>query len=139
MTEAERSGVHITHPRLPLAAGDLALLLGLAVLAVPTVLALGQQVWTTEAGAHGPLVLAVGAWLLVRGLATVKPLVKPGSLALTAAGLLVSLCVYVFGRAFDFISLEVAGLYGCTTDGIPRQPLNEESHTKAIYVARLDG
>mgnify|MGYP001557255754 CR=1 FL=1 len=35
--------------------------------------------------------------------------------------------------------LEVAGLYGCTTDGIPRQPLNEESHTKAIYVARLDG
>jgi SAM-dependent methyltransferase len=33
--------------------------------------------------------------------------------------------------------LEVAGLYGCTTDGVPRQPVNEELHTKSIYVARL--
>jgi SAM-dependent methyltransferase len=32
--------------------------------------------------------------------------------------------------------LEVAGLYGCTTDGIPRQPVNEDMHTKSIYVAR---
>lgn len=33
--------------------------------------------------------------------------------------------------------LEVAGLYGCTTDGIPRRPVDEEAHTKSIYVARL--
>jgi SAM-dependent methyltransferase len=33
--------------------------------------------------------------------------------------------------------LEVAGLYGCTTDGVPRQPVNEDAHTKSIYVARL--
>ena len=33
--------------------------------------------------------------------------------------------------------LEVAGLYGCTTDGIPRQPVNEDAHTKSIYVTRL--
>ncbi len=32
--------------------------------------------------------------------------------------------------------LEVAGLYGCTTDGVPRQPVNEDVHTKSIYVAR---
>jgi SAM-dependent methyltransferase len=32
--------------------------------------------------------------------------------------------------------LEVAGLYGCSTDGVPRQPVNEDTHTKAIYVAR---
>jgi SAM-dependent methyltransferase len=32
--------------------------------------------------------------------------------------------------------LEVVGLYGCTTDGIPRQPVDEDAHTKAIYVAR---
>jgi len=32
--------------------------------------------------------------------------------------------------------LEVAGLYGCSTDGIPRQPVNEDTHTKVIYVAR---
>jgi SAM-dependent methyltransferase len=33
--------------------------------------------------------------------------------------------------------LEVAGLYGCTTDGVPHQPVNEELHTKSVYVARL--
>ena len=32
--------------------------------------------------------------------------------------------------------LEVAGLYGCSTDGVPRQPVNEDAHTKSIYVAR---
>jgi SAM-dependent methyltransferase len=32
--------------------------------------------------------------------------------------------------------LEIVGLYGCTTDGVPRQPVNEDTHTKAIYVAR---
>jgi SAM-dependent methyltransferase len=38
--------------------------------------------------------------------------------------------------AVDAAGLEVVGLYGCTTDGIPRQPVNEDAHTKAIYVAR---
>jgi SAM-dependent methyltransferase len=33
--------------------------------------------------------------------------------------------------------LEVSGLYGCTTDGVPRQPVNEDLHTKSVYVARL--
>jgi SAM-dependent methyltransferase len=33
--------------------------------------------------------------------------------------------------------LELAGLYGHGTDGVPHQPMSEEDHTKAIYVARL--
>jgi SAM-dependent methyltransferase len=33
--------------------------------------------------------------------------------------------------------LEVVGLYGCTTDGVPHQPVNEDRHTKSIYVTRL--
>ncbi|MGH2940798.1 MAG: class I SAM-dependent DNA methyltransferase [Solirubrobacterales bacterium] len=32
--------------------------------------------------------------------------------------------------------LEVAGLYGCTTAGVPHQPVDEDVHTKSIYVAR---
>lgn len=38
--------------------------------------------------------------------------------------------------ALTAAGLEVAGLYGCTTDGIPRQPVDEDSHTKSIYIAR---
>jgi exosortase len=112
MIEAGQAGVIKARPKLPFAMDDLPLFLGLGVLAVPTFLALGKQVWSTEAGAHGPIVLAVGAWLLVRELAAAKGLVKPGSFALTLAGATFSLAIYVFGRAFDFISLEVAGLYG---------------------------
>ena len=112
MSEAGQPSVSTVRPKLPFAMDDIPLFLGLGVLAVPTLASLGKQVWTTEAGAHGPIVLAVGAWLLVRELAASKSFVKPGSFLLTLAGLVFSLAVYVFGRAFDFISLEVAGLYG---------------------------
>jgi len=97
--------------RLFVAPRDLPLWVGLAVLAVPTLQSLGGQVWTKESGAHGPIVLAVGAWLLVRELRTVRAIMRPGSALATAVGLLLSLALYVFGRAFDFISLEVVGLY----------------------------
>ena len=90
----------------------LPLLVGLSVLAVPTIISLGQQVWVTEAGTHGPIVLAVGAWLLWREFAAARPFVRPGSLALSMAAILFSLAIYIFGRAYDFISLEAAGLYG---------------------------
>jgi SAM-dependent methyltransferase len=39
--------------------------------------------------------------------------------------------------ALDAAGLELCGLYGHHHDGIPRQPMSEEDHTKAIYVARL--
>ncbi len=88
------------------------LIVGLAALAVPTIVSLGQQTWSTEAGAHGPIVLAVGVWLLVREWNVAKPWSPPRSPALSLAGLIISLAFYVFGRAFDFITFEVAGLYG---------------------------
>jgi hypothetical protein len=43
---------------------------------------------------------------------------KPGAGWLTTLMLAVALPVYVFGRAYDFISLEVAGLYGVGVAGV---------------------
>ena len=88
------------------------LLLALAVLAVPTAITLGEQVWSQEAGAHGPIVLVTGIWLLWRKAPELRATGVPGNPLLTAAMLLVALPLYIFGRAYDFISLEVAGLYG---------------------------
>lgn len=88
------------------------LLAGFLLLAAPTAVTLGQQVWSREAGAHGPIVLVTGAWLLWRNADEWRREAAPGAGWLTGLALLVSLPLYVFGRAYDFISLEVAGLYG---------------------------
>jgi SAM-dependent methyltransferase len=39
--------------------------------------------------------------------------------------------------AFDGAGFECLDVYGHGLDGIPRQPLDETTHTKAIYVARI--
>jgi exosortase len=88
------------------------LLLALAVMAIPTAKTLGEQVWSRESGAHGPIVLLTGAWLIWRKLPELREMARPGKAWLTTLILLVSLPIYIFGRAYDFISLEVAGLYG---------------------------
>lgn len=90
----------------------LPLLVGLALLGVPTVITLGEQVWSNEAGAHGPIVLLTGLWLIWRKQGELREAAQPGAAWLTALMLLVALPLYVFGRAYDFISLEAAGLYG---------------------------
>lgn len=86
-------------------------LLALAV-SGPTFYRLGVQVWSKEIGAHGPIVLATGLWLLWRQLPSMTAVAKPGPLPLTVIAAALSLAVYVFGRAYDLISLEAAGLYG---------------------------
>jgi exosortase len=92
-------------PHIPLIIAGLAL-------AIPTFIRLGQQVWTLEIGAHGPIVLATGSWLLWRQIPAMRAEARPGHPALTFAVILASLAVYIFGRAFDLISLESSGLYG---------------------------
>jgi exosortase len=86
--------------------------IGLAALAVPTFIMLGQQVWSTEIGAHGPIILATAGWLLWTRLPDLKEHGTPGAPWLTALGLLASLALYAFGRPYEFTSLEAAGLYG---------------------------
>ena len=89
----------------------LPLLAGFLVLAIPTIVSLGQQVWSTDIGAHGPIVVATGLWLLYHeGL-------RPADARAAAAWrhvlflVLPGFALYIFGRSYDFISLEVLGLY----------------------------
>ena len=88
------------------------MLVGFALLAAPTLQSLGKQVWSRESGAHGPIILATGGWLLWRETTALRSIARPGATWLAAAALIFSLFIYVFGRAFDFISLETAGVYG---------------------------
>jgi exosortase len=88
------------------------LILGFAIMAAPTINLLGKQVWTRESSAHGPIILATGAWLIWRQWPTLSAQAKPAPWAFTALVLLASIALYIFGHSFDFISLETAGLYG---------------------------
>jgi exosortase len=86
--------------------------LAFAVMAAPTIYRLGVQVWSREIGAHGPIVLATGCWLVWRKLPGMITDARPGSTLVTVLGVIASLPIYVFGRAYDLISLEAAGVFG---------------------------
>ena len=88
------------------------LALGFAALAIPAAYSLGTETWSREEGAHGPLVLCTAAWLLWRQIPELRRSGTPGRAWIVFAGMSVSLAMYIFGEAFDFITMEAAGLYG---------------------------
>ena len=88
---------------------------GLLIVGIPTIIRLGNEVWSTEIGAHGPIVLATGLWLFSRTLPDMHARAQKASPWLLWPGLFVAVALYVFGRAFDLISIEAAGLYGIAT------------------------
>lgn len=87
------------------------LLLGTLILAVPTFIGLARDVWSKDIGAHGPIVLATGLWLLSRNISEMQRLKSVSRWAISLPALVLALALYIFGRAFDFISLETLGLY----------------------------
>lgn len=88
------------------------LLAGFLILALPTIASLGETAWKREDGAHGPIIIFTGAWLMWRESSSFRELGSRGSTWLTLAILIPSLALYTFARAYDFISLEVTGLLG---------------------------
>jgi exosortase len=86
--------------------------LGMAALAVPTMASVMRLSWSQEQGAHGPIVLATGLWLIVRLWRDVYPLARPGSPAITIALLIPTLLVYALARISGIIELEGFAMYG---------------------------
>lgn len=87
------------------------LVLGFAAMAIPTLIGLAQEVWPMEIGAHGPIVLATGAWLLFHIRGELLALASRPPLVLVGAAMVVGAALYAFGRPFDLISVEALGLY----------------------------
>ncbi|MGQ5701987.1 exosortase V [Sandaracinobacteroides sp. A072] len=86
------------------------LVLGLIVTGVPTILAMAGESWTRESGVHGPLVLATAVWLIWRHWDEILEQAENGSLAIAFPVLLLSAGFYVFGRAYNFLLIEVGAL-----------------------------
>lgn len=107
-------------PLLPRAADPVvvgALLLGAALLYLPTYWTLARTVWTSDEQGHGPIILLLSGWLIVRrreALAALPAVARP------AAGwscLVLGLLLYAAGRSQSILMFEVgsqiAVLAGC--------------------------
>ncbi|MCL6730117.1 exosortase V [Sphingomonas sp. SE220] len=86
------------------------LILGIAALAIPTIVSVASEIWSTEDGAHGPIVLASGIWLLARLWPRMLLVARPPALKHALAWMAPALFVYVFGRLVGVLGIEVFGL-----------------------------
>lgn len=85
---------------------------GALALAVPTMLSVARFSWSTEQGGHGPIVLAIGIWLLARERDGAMPFRKLGSPWVAAAAATVFLTVYIVARITGIIEIEGFAMYG---------------------------
>ena len=83
---------------------------GLVLLMAPLVPMLAEQVWSRESGAHGPITLAMGGWLLWRRRESLRKEARPGSAWVIAFVLLLAAPLYVLGRMLDLIALSSAAV-----------------------------
>ena len=85
----------------------LPVVLGLAVMYVPTYIDLARGLWRNEAEAHGPIILAVVAWLLWRLRATLAGEAEKSAPLAGSAALALGLTLYAVGRSQGIAQFEV--------------------------------
>lgn len=111
--ESPSSLVHVPGPvaRRPTPAA-LFLALGVVALALPTMIEVARDSWSTEQGGHGPLVFATGLWAVWRELKGRHIETRPGNLALSLALLAFTLGLFVGARITGVIEIEAFAMYG---------------------------
>ena len=70
-----------------------------------------RESWSTDQGAHGPLVLAIGIWLLSREWNGARQLVRPGSAMIVAVLCVLLIPLYIFARVTSTVEVEGAAMY----------------------------
>jgi exosortase len=96
------------------------LALGALAIAAPTLAFVARESWSTEQGAHGPIVLATGLWLLLRLWPGAAQVAKRPPIMRTAVLLALALTGYLLARIAQVVEIEgyfmyaslLVGLYG---------------------------
>lgn len=88
------------------------LFIGMACVAIPTMSYIARESWSTEQGAHGPIVLATGIWLLLRQWSAFAPEPNPPKGWLVALLFVPLLIAYLFARVTQIIEIEGFMMYG---------------------------
>lgn len=82
------------------------LAIGIAALVVPTMLFVARESWSTEQGAHGPIVLFTGIWLLWRQWHEAMAVARRPSALWVLILLAIFLPLYVLTRITQIVELE---------------------------------
>jgi len=101
----------------PISIGDIALIIGVAAILLPTMFEVGRFNWTTEQGGHGPIVLAIGLWLLWREVKSSRAPRKPGNLIIGSLALTALLAIYLVSRITGILEIEALAMYGALIVG----------------------
>ena len=87
------------------------LIVAALAMAVPTFVSIATVSWSTEQGAHGPIVLATGIWLIMLHREALARVWAPGSLPIALAALVPALLLYCFSRIVDILEVEGFAMY----------------------------
>lgn len=94
--------------RLPeqLSASMIVLLVGLLLFSVPTMMFVVEQSWSGEEGAHGPIVLLTGLWLLHRRWREVSDYAVPAPSGIVWLLLAILIPLQIFARITQIVEIE---------------------------------
>lgn len=111
--ESPSSLVHVAAPvSRRITPATLILALGVAIIAIPTMIEVARDSWATEQGGHGPLVLATGIWAVWRELKGKSIDKRPGNMPLSLALLAFTLTIFIAARITGVIEIEAFAMYG---------------------------
>lgn len=80
-------------------------------LIAPTMLRIAQRSWSSEQGAHGPIVLAIALWLLWREWPAIRARARPGSRMVGGVALTALLPLYVVAHILGSLFVESLAVY----------------------------
>jgi exosortase len=82
------------------------LIAGMLAIFLPTILFVAQDSWSTEQGAHGPIVMATGLWLLAREWKYAAPYFKPAPALFVGLAFVPLALLYYISRVSAIVELE---------------------------------
>jgi exosortase/archaeosortase family protein len=88
------------------------LVIGILALVMPTMFGVARENWSTEQGAHGPIVLATALWLFWRRWNELRDLARPGDWRIALAAYLCVAPIYILARIINVIEVEGFTMYG---------------------------
>jgi exosortase len=100
------------HPILNFITSNWLLSVGIAAVLVPTMILVAQLSWGTEQGAHGPIVVATGLWLLARQWHLIDNVKQPPSTRKVACIVLPLLILYYLSSVTQIIEIQGFLMYG---------------------------